>query len=228
MHWSDSLQQSSPYRWTMLGAILLSALLWFLRTKRDPMMMAIYAGALGGAFIGAKLAYLFAERSVAWASPQRWLMLATGKSVLGGILGGYAGVEWMKRAIGHTQSTGDLFAPIIPLGIALGRVGCMLHGCCLGIASRWGVCDARGVTRWPSSQIELGFQVVMFAITLVLLRRPRWQGRVFFLYMLSYGIFRFVHEWLRDTPKWWGMVGGYQVIALALALTGWHGLRRTR
>lgn len=212
----------------MLGAIVLSATLWYLRTKRNPAMLAIYAGALGGAFIGAKLAYVFAEFTLIWPSPQRWLLIATGKSVLGGILGGYAGVEWMKSVIGHEQSTGDLFAPIIPLGIALGRVGCVLHGCCLGIAWPWGVCDAQGITRWPSSQIELVFQLVMFAVTLRLLKQPRWHGRLVFLYMLCYGVFRFLHEWLRDTPKWFGVISGYQLIALAMAIIGWHMMQKRK
>lgn len=228
MHWSDALTASSPYRWTMLGAILLSAALWFHRTKRDTNMLIVYVGALGGAFIGAKLAYLIAEWQVFWLSPDRWLLIATGKSVVGGILGGYAGVEWMKRVIGHERSTGDLFAPIIPLGIALGRVGCVLHGCCLGNempAAWWTVADAHGHARWPSSQIELVFQLIIFVVALVLLKRPHWHGRVFFLYLTAYGAFRFLHEWLRDTPKWFGMVSGYQLMALVMVVIGWRKLR---
>ncbi len=223
MHWSDAITVSSPYRWTMLGAIVLSAGLFFLRTRRDPHLLVVYVGALGGAFIGAKLAYLFAEGAVAWPSPQRWLLLATGKSVVGGILGGYAGVELMKRLIDHTESTGDLFAPLIPPGIALGRVGCVLHGCCLGqpmAGSWWTVADRAGTPRWPSSQVELVFQLFMLAVTLWLLKKPQWQGRVFFLYLACYGAFRFVHEWLRDTPKWLGLLSGYQVLALAMLLIG--------
>lgn len=223
MHWSDALSASSPYRWTMLGAILLSATLFFLRTRRDPHLLVVYVGALGGAFIGAKLAYLLAEGAAAWPSPQRWLLLATGKSVLGGVLGGYVGVEAMKRVIGHEQSTGDLFAPIIPAGIALGRVGCVLHGCCLGNAmpaTWWTVADRQGVARWPSAQIELLFQLGMLALTLWLLKKPRWQGRVFFLYLACYGAFRLLHEAVRDTPKWHGWISGYQVLALVMLVIG--------
>ena len=220
MHWSDAFTFSSPYRWTMLGGIVLTALLWFLRTKRNPDLFIIYIGALGGAFLGAKLAYLFAEGWVAWQSPDRWVLIATGKSVLGGILGGYAGVETMKSLVGHKTSTGDLFAPIIPLGIALGRAGCWLHGCCLGIplADGWGLRDRAGVSRWPSSQVELLFQLAIFA--LIIAMRRRWAGRLFYVYLFAYGTFRLLHEWLRDTPKWWGLISGYQIIALAMAVMG--------
>ncbi len=213
----------------MLGGIALTAGLWFLRTKRNPNLLIIYVGALGGAFLGAKLAYLFAEGGVVWHSPDRWLLIATGKSVLGGILGGYAGVETMKHLVGHKASTGDLFAPIIPLGIALGRVGCWLHGCCLGIpiTDGWGgVRDKEGVCRWPSSQVELLFQLGMFAVIVAM--RHRWAGRLFYVYLVAYGVFRFLHEWLRETPKWWGIVSGYQIIALAMAVVGVRMLRKEK
>lgn len=229
MHWSDAITASSPYRWTMLGAIVLSAWLWSRRTKRDPVLMIVYAGALGGAFAGAKLAWLIAEGAEAWASPNRWLMIATGKSVVGGILGGYAGVEFMKAMVGYKKSTGDLFAPIIPLGIALGRVGCMLHGCCGGNAMPamwWTVQDARGISRWPSAQIEFVFQLIMFAVLVTLLRRPAWHGRVFYLYLVSYGGFRLAHEVVRDTPKWFDLVSGYQLLSAVMLIIGIIQLRR--
>ena len=231
MHWSDALSVSSPYRWTMLGGILLTALLWYIRTQRNPDLFIIYVGALGGAFIGAKIAFLIAEGATIWPSPDRWLLVAAGKSVVGGILGGYLGVEGMKALIGHRESTGDLFAPIIPLGVALGRVGCWLHGCCLGVPMAegwWSLKDKHGVSRWPSSQVELLFQVLAFGIIVAM--RKRWAGRLFPFYLAAYGTFRFVHEWLRDTPKWWGVISGYQVLALLMAGLGvwkWRSAKRS-
>ena len=230
MHWSDTLSLASPYRWTMLGGIVLTAYLWFKRTRSNPELFVVYIGALGGAFVGAKLAYLLAEGWQAWQSTNRWLLNATGKSVVGGILGGYVGVEGMKALIGHKKSTGDLFAPLIPLGVALGRVGCWFHGCCLGIpvaAHWWSLRDHQGVNRWPSAQVELAFQLVAFA--LIMAMRQRWAGRLFYFYLAAYGAFRFFHEWLRDTPKWWGLLSGYQALALVMALLGiWQWRRAGR
>lgn len=221
-HWADALT-AGPYRWTMLGAILLSAAWWFFRSKRDPGLLPIYIGALGGAFLGAKLAYLFAEGWRDWPLADRWLRLATGKSVLGGLLGGYAGVELMKWLTGYRKTTGDLFAFIAPLGIALGRVGCWLQGCCQGrptsmklLAAR----DAYGVDRWPSAQVELVFQLGAFVLLLTLRNDPRFRGRLFFLYLAGYGVFRFLHEWMRDTPQLAAGFSGYQFVALAMAALG--------
>ena len=53
--------------------------------------------------------------------------------MLGALLGGYAGVEIAKKAIGYSAPTGDWFAIVAPVGIALGRVGCLRHGCCTGV-----------------------------------------------------------------------------------------------
>ncbi len=221
-HWVDALA-ASPYRWTMLLAIALSASWWFMRSKKDPNLLPIYIGALGGAFLGAKLVYLFAEGWRDWPLPDRWLRLATGKSVLGGLLGGYAGVEGMKWLVGYRKNTGDLFAFIAPLGLALGRVGCCLQGCCLGkpttmklLAAR----DALGVSRWPSAQVELVFQLATFGLFFILSRFPYFQGRLFFLYLAQYGVFRFLHEYMRDTPVLGAGLTGYQFISLGMAILG--------
>ena len=221
-HWTDALA-AGPYRWTMLAAIVLSATWWFFKSKRDPGLLPIYIGALGGAFLGAKLAYLFAEGWRDWPMPDRWLRLATGKSVLGGLLGGYGGVELMKWLNGYRKTTGDLFAFITPLGIALGRVGCWLQGCCQGKPTAMrllAVRDAADVARWPSPQVELVFQLVMFGLVLLLRGHPRFQGRLFFFYLLTYGVFRFLHEFIRDTPGMLAGMSGYQMISLAMAALG--------
>jgi phosphatidylglycerol:prolipoprotein diacylglycerol transferase len=60
--------------------------------------------------------------------------------VLGGLLGGYADVEWTKHLVGHKQSTGDAFALIIPVGLFLGRLGCLAEGFFQGRLSAGGGC----------------------------------------------------------------------------------------
>jgi phosphatidylglycerol:prolipoprotein diacylglycerol transferase len=65
--------------------------------------MIIYLAALAGAFIGAKIVYLAAEGWMFWSSPNRWLIWATGKTILGALLGGYAAVEIAKSLLGYSQ-----------------------------------------------------------------------------------------------------------------------------
>ena len=116
----------------MLAGIFVSIIFWSRLAKRDSRLVFIYLAALAGAFLGAKLVYVGAEGWLHWHDKDRWLQIATGKSILGGLLGGYASVEIAKRLLSYHSATGDWFALIAPVALMLGRLGCVLHGCCLG------------------------------------------------------------------------------------------------
>ena len=215
----------------MLAGIFVSILLWSRLAKRDSRLVLIYVGALAGAFLGAKLVYLGAEGWLHWHDEKRWVILATGKSITGALLGGYAGVEIAKRMLGYRSATGDWFALIAPVSIMLGRVGCVLHGCCLGRACEpawFTVNDATGTARWPAAWVELLFNAVMLVVALTLRRRAAWRGQLFHVYLMAYGLFRFAHEFLRATPQIFGPISGYQIAALGLVVLGAGGfvLRR--
>lgn len=212
----------------MTAGILIGALYWYRRSKGQSDLLLIYLGALVGGFAGAKIAYLLAEGWLEWQQPDRWLRWATGKSVLGGLLGAYAGVEITKHLVGHKNATGDAFAVILPIGILLGRIGCFLNGCCLGkpTAGVFAARDINGIARWPAPFVEGAFQVIMLIVILLLQRRGLLRDRLFFLYLIAYGLFRLAHEFMRDTPKIFLGLSGYQFIALAMAVLGGVMLQR--
>ena len=217
------LTNSPAYAWLMLAGIFVSIALWSRVAKRDSRLVLIYLAALAGAFLGAKLVYLAAEGWRHWHDTNRWLVLATGKSITGALLGGYAGVEISKRLLGYQNATGDWFAIIAPVGIMLGRVGCVVHGCCLGRAceAAWFTAtDAHGVARWPAAQMELLFNALALGGILWLRRRRLLAGQHFHLYLMTYGTFRFEHEFLRATPQILGPISGYQIAALGLVILG--------
>lgn len=219
----------SPYRWLLLAGIAVSLLVWSRLARRDPRLISVYIGGLLGAFTGAKLVYLAAEGWMFWDSPQRWLIWATGKTILGALLGGYAGVEIAKKLVGYEKPTGDLWAIVAPIGIILGRIGCLLHGCCLGrecAPAWWTLRDHQGTARWPSVPVEVGFNVLALLVFLVLRRARSFPGQHFHLYLIAYGTFRFFHEFLRATPRVGLGISGYQVAALACVLLGVWGFRR--
>jgi len=80
-----------------------------------------------------------------------------------------------------------------------------------------------GVPRWPASQVEFIFNALMLGVVLML----RWgkiaPGQLFHIYLIAYGVFRFFHEFLRDTPAILGPFSGYQIAALAIIILGATG-----
>lgn len=225
--------RSTAYGWLMLAGIIVSVCFWSRMTQRNDRLVVIYVAALVGAFIGAKIIYLFSEGWLDWRRPDRWLRLATGKSILGGLLGGYLSVEIAKRCVGYERATGDWFAVIVPIGILFGRVGCLLHGCCLGTIceSKWySIADANGVTRWPAVPVEIIFNLAAVLSALIFQKASMLEGQRFHIYLMAYGAFRFGHEFLRDTPQIFGGISGYQISALAVGLLGLTGFlgRRTK
>jgi phosphatidylglycerol:prolipoprotein diacylglycerol transferase len=217
------------YGFLMLAGIFVSVILWSRVARRDERLVLIYVAALAGAFLGAKIVYLAAEGWLHWHDSDRWTVLATGKSITGALLGGYAAVEAAKRLVGYKESTGDWFALIAPLGIMLGRVGCILHGCCLGeiCAPAWFTMnDAAGAARWPAALMELLFNAFMLGVVLLLRWRKILPGQHFHIYLMAYGLFRCLHEFLRDTPRVLGPFSGYQIAALAVAVLGAVGFFR--
>lgn len=216
---------SAPiYAFTMILGLAIGAVFWMRQSTKDPRVAFIYLAAIGGAFLGAKIAYLVSEGWLHVASDHRWMHWLTGKSVTGALLGGWIGVEVYKKIVGYTQNTGDRYALLVPIGLMIGRLGCLSHGCCLGVACDLGplsLQDAAGTARWPAVPIEILFNGLCLLAVLALRRARLFPGQHFHLYLFAYGLFRFGHEFLRDTPKpFGGIVSGYQIIALVLAAGG--------
>jgi phosphatidylglycerol:prolipoprotein diacylglycerol transferase len=220
-----------PYTWLLLAGIVISFLFWRRRGRQDKRLLFIYGAALVGAFFGAKLIYLLAEGWLHFGAPDMWPQLAAGKSILGALLGGYAFVELAKQHVGYRRATGDDFALIAPISIGLGRIGCLLHGCCLGVVCRpdwYALPDAEGVPRWPAVPVELAFNVAVFVLFLFLRHRKILPGQHFHLYLIGYGVFRFAHEFARATPRIVGAFSGYHFAAIGVVLLGIVGFTHRR
>ncbi|MEZ6191555.1 MAG: prolipoprotein diacylglyceryl transferase [Phycisphaerales bacterium] len=211
--------------WYMLLMALglgFSAWVWSGRFKHRPEMVIVYAAGLLGALIGAKLGYIVAELPYYRHDPAFWQYALVGRTIIGALLGGYIGVEVGKKLAGYTEPTGDVFALAVPVGIALGRIGCLLHGCCQGIICRepwwWTATGPDGLPRWPAPMIEFTFNILAALILLVLYRKRCFRGQLFHLYLIAYALFRIAHEPMRDTPRLPAGVSTYQVLVAVLLL----------
>lgn len=130
-------------------------------------LAAVVAG-----LVGAKLWYLGLQ-------PRAWRRrIGEGFSVDGSIVfGPVAGVAAMLALDLPIGSVLDASTPAFFLGMAIGRLGCFLTGCCAGrcTAARWGVwsSDRRvGARRIPAQLLESGVAAVLGAVTLLLLAGP--------------------------------------------------------
>ena len=198
---------SPIYSLLLLAGILIGALGWWRLSKSDPRLPIIYFSGLVAAFMGAKLTFLLSEGWLHWNDPDRWWIWMSGKSVMGALPAGWAGVEIAKKFTGYDKVTGDRFALLLPIPLILGRLGCLQVGCCPGVIV--------GGRFWPAVPVEIAFQAVALVLLIIMRGRGWLPGQHFHVYLMAYGSFRFLHEFLRATPKPFLGMSGYQLVALA-------------
>ena len=216
----------------VLAGLLLAVLFPSGATIADPALRAKYRriqlGTLVGALVGAKFAAIVGD--LRWpiepADPSAFFQV--GRSITGGLLFGFLTAEVLKRAFDYHEPPNDRFATVLPFSIAIGRVGCLLVGCCAGLPtdSWFALPDEHGVMRHPTALYDLLFHLALGVAFILLLRRGILRGRFFALHLLVYGIFRFAIEPLRDTRTYAVGVSAYQLFALALIACGVFGLLR--
>lgn len=140
----------------------------------------------------------------------------------------------------------DVFGYILPMGLFLGRLGCLLNGCCYGKTTSlpWGVRYSAWQGPWedhvkigwiaksaphslhvhPTQLYESLLGLVIFVVLYFgLYPRKRYDGQVFASFLMAYGVGRFVVEMFRADPR--GVVLGLStsqfISVLMMAIAGW-------
>jgi phosphatidylglycerol:prolipoprotein diacylglycerol transferase len=180
---------------------------------------ALSVAAFVGGMFGAKLPFALGS-AADFFSGDAWL--GDGKTIVTGLIGAYLAVEGTKLALAIPFKTGDTFALPLALALAVGRWGCFFNGCCYGVPTdlSWGVTfDVGGVpTKCHPTQIyECFFHLWMAAILLLLLRLDLLRGHHLQFYLIAYGIYRFLTEFIRPEPVWRLQLTFYQWAAVVLA-----------
>ncbi|OHT88530.1 prolipoprotein diacylglyceryl transferase [Mycobacteroides saopaulense] len=193
------------------------------------------AGALVGGAIGMRLSGWIEHLNPALNPSLTEAWMFGSRSIIGGLLGAYAGVLVAKRLIGYHAKTGDLFAPAVALGMAVGRIGCHLTEAPGRPTSLpWGIhapasrpdcpgCLA-GVAMHPSFLYEIAFQLAAFAVLWWWLRpRVTRPGELFVLYVSAYAVFRFLVEFTRaNETVWLNLTRPQWVLLLGMTLAAWR------
>lgn len=201
------------------------------RGQTDERIIFVVTGALvGGSFfmrLGTWLQHLDLRRNASLM--EHWLY--GNRSILGGLVGAWLGVHIAKWLCGYRIRTGDLFAPAVALGMAIGRIGCFLTerpGTPTGFD--WGLtldpeAAARtgapvGVPLHPSFLYEIVFQFAAFALLWWWARhRSLPPGETFVWYVAAYGCFRFAVEFVRGNDvAWQGLTRPQLFLAVTVPL----------
>tara|TARA_R110000868_G_scaffold6263_1_gene35726 strand:- start:1568 stop:2410 length:843 start_codon:yes stop_codon:yes gene_type:complete len=192
----------------------------------------VFYGALG-VIIGGRLGnFLFYDFKVLFTDPlQVFKVWQGGMAFHGGLLGvAVAGLIFAKRKGKNFFDLGDFIAPIVPIGLGLVRLANFINGELWGKVTNvsWGMIFpyAGVLPRHPSQLYEFFLEgVVLFIIlwTYSLKRRPRMA--ISGMFVLFYGIFRFIIEFFREPDAnlgylAFGWVTMGQVLSLPMILIG--------
>ena len=176
-----------------------------------------------GAIVGAKIVVLTGDRFWPVVPLESWTeVLVCGRSIVGGLIFGFVTAEIAKPLMGYTLPPNDRFAALLPFSIAIGRIGCFLGGCCRGIPHNGllSVTYSDGIPRYPSQLFEAAFHIVAGVTFLVFVRRGIFKSRIFATYLIAYGVFRFLSEFIRETPRIAGDYSVYQFWCVSMIALG--------
>jgi phosphatidylglycerol:prolipoprotein diacylglycerol transferase len=180
----------------------------------------LFIAALIGGAIGAKLPiWIFNYKEILGHSLSI-VTLLSGKTVLGGIIGGWIAVEIEKHRLGIKRKTGDIFAPALALGEAVGRIGCFLNGCCGGIPSTlpWAMDFGDGILRHPTQLYMSAFAMLLFIFLWSIKGKMKREGDLFRTYLIIYFTFRFFIEFIRTNQIFAFGLTGFQLVSVLVVL----------
>jgi len=129
--------------------------------------------------------------------------------------GGFAlalpiGIWYLRRHDLPLWRTADLWAAPLSLGHALGRIGCFAAGCCYGRPTSlpWGITFSDpqslailGVPLHPVQLYEASSNFLLFLFLSLFGRFRRFEGQIFWLYVLLYSAIRFLVEFYRGDAR---------------------------
>lgn len=170
----------------------------------------IIAAAGIGAVIGSRLLQLL-EQAPAGHVPWGSIVSASGgKTIVGGLLGGWIAVEIFKKFAGIRSRTGDLLALPLCFGIAIGRIGCFLAGTAddtygTPTSLPWATDFGDGVPRHPTQAYEILFLMLVGTVLKRAYAAPHAEGMLFRLFMALYLGWRLLSDFLKPEPRIYGL-----------------------
>lgn len=209
-------RQIGTYGLCMAVAVLLVGTISILRGKKQGVVpediLIVGACAISGALICGSALYIF----ITYSLEQIWQMIASGRieellgsgivfygGLIGGIFGALLGTKIAKCRLSSLEYA---VVPFIPLGHAIGRVGCVFAGCCYGMEydgfcalyyphSVAGLSPDQGY--FPTQLLEALLNCIICVCLVLLARRRRKPYDILFAYLGMYSLARFLLEFTR-------------------------------
>jgi phosphatidylglycerol:prolipoprotein diacylglycerol transferase len=213
----------------MIDIAVITVVVWALHAVQKSAKLT-YDTVLNAALIGVPSGLIFSrvlhiiDQWQYFASrPLSQLLSGEGLTIYGAVLGAALGLwvysKWSRFQFGILA---DIIAPATILAQAIGRVGCILNGCCYGIVTDlpWSILYtnthsygylassnlAEGVGLHPSVVYELLWDLVVFGILLKIGKRFKPDGALFAIYLALYSFGRLFIDFTRDgTPFLFGL-----------------------
>ncbi len=179
--------------------------------------------------LGARAAYILANLGHFWKHPLAIIRVDQGGLIFyGGFVAGILAV--ILYAIVRKERIwwmADFTITSVPLGHAIGRIGCFMNGCCYGIPTDgWLRVNVAGVWRQPTPLYSTLLNLLLYGLLLWVFCRKRGEpvrhGLVTGLYFILYPTCRFLLEFLRGDPRMTlGPLNVAQWISVVLFCAGW-------
>jgi len=184
---------------------------WHPRDVDDMLFYGVF-----GVILGGRLGYVLFYKPLHYlAHPLEILQVwSGGMSFHGGFLGVLVAL-WLfarsrdKRFLDVT----DFVAPLVPLGLAAGRLGNFINGELVGRVTDvpWAMVfpQVDGLPRHPSQLYQFGLEgVLLFMLLWWYAGRTRPMGAVSAMFLIGYGAFRFIAEYAREPDNFLGFLAG--------------------
>jgi len=207
----------SSYAIMIFVAFIVCGSVFHLLTKKsilplDKFLLAVYIfiGGIVGAKLLAMLVSLKLFTSLGNFNFMLWV-LNSGLVFYGGVIGGFLmGSLYIKLHGLSPKIVWKNVCIVLPLGSAIGRIGCFLNGCCYGqptnsflgvIFDNSPLLEIHGVKVHPTQLYEMVACTIIFIILLIVNKKEHNDYLVVFLYTVLYGTARFMIEFIRGDEQ---------------------------
>jgi len=187
----------------VLLALLSGILVYLIELRRDRIQSAnafyIAMFAIVGGIIGSKLPIILIYWQELNSSPNHLNVLLSGRTIVGGLIGGTLGTFLAKKLFNIKERLGNQIAIPVAFGMAVGRVGCLLKGCCYGQATSlpWGIDLGDHILRHPTQLYEMFFDILLAFYLAWRKKHGVEPGELFKIFLNGYLSFRFLLEFIR-------------------------------